>query len=83
MLGEVMVVPLESLRQICSLIGSLPSEIGLFAAEMPIGGRVEIDGSLQIEHGNQAFRAQVEVLSDEHLYLVIRQLAGAEGVDAD
>src|SRR5688572_8861492 len=48
-----------------SLVGGFPGELGLFAAEVAVGGGLLVDRTQQIEHLDDAFRPQVEVLGDE------------------
>src|SRR5205823_14554586 len=47
--------------QILHAIGALPGEVGLQAAEVPIGGRLLVDGPAQVEVLDDARRREVEV----------------------
>src|SRR6266849_1539357 len=44
------------------LVGRLPGELRLVAAEVAVGGGFLVDGTQQIEHLDDALRAQVEML---------------------
>ena len=43
------------------LVGRFPAEFRFIAAEMTVGGGLGVDGAQQVEHLNDAARAQVEV----------------------
>src|SRR3569832_2480500 len=44
------------LAQGLGLVGALPGHVDVRAAEVAVGGRLTIDGLLQIEHGDDAAR---------------------------
>src|SRR6266850_2964218 len=69
--------------QILHAIGALPGEVGLRAAEVPIGGRLLVDGPAQVEVLDDARRREVEVAADQLLELRVRHLARAERVHHD
>src|SRR6185503_12677642 len=53
---------LGGLLQRQGLIGGFPGELGLFAAEVAVGRGLLEDGTLQVEHLDDALGTQVEVL---------------------
>ena len=46
-------------------VGTFPSEFRLFSSEMPVRRRLLIDRPAQVEHFDDAARAQVEQLVDQ------------------
>ena len=50
---------------------------------MSVGGGCLVDRANQIEHCQDAVRRQVEMLADERVELAVRNLAGAEGLNAN
>ncbi len=46
-------------------VGAFPSEVGLVAAKVAVGGGLAVDGAQQIQHLDDAFGAQVKVLGHE------------------
>src|SRR5574344_1251431 len=64
-----------------SLICSLPSELGFFAAKVAVGGGLGVNGAQQIQHLNDAAWTQVKVLLHQLGDLVVGDDAGAFGVD--
>ena len=69
--------------QLCGFVGALPGELGLFAAKVAVGGGFAVDGALQIEHLDNAFRAQVEMAAHDFNQLFFIHFTGAEGVDGN
>ncbi|OMP13799.1 hypothetical protein COLO4_00928, partial [Corchorus olitorius] len=65
------------------LVGALPREFRLFAAEVAVGGGLGVDRAQQVQHLHDAFRAQVEVLLHQLGDFLVRNHAGAFGVDRD
>src|SRR5688572_31882035 len=65
------------------LVGLLPRELGLLAAEVAVGRGLLVDRAQQVEHLDDALRTQVEHLVDDLGDLVVRDDAGALGVDRD
>jgi type VI secretion system secreted protein Hcp len=53
------------------LVGSLPGELRLFAAEVAVGGGLLVDRTQQVEHLDDALRTQVEVLGHQRRQLVV------------
>src|SRR6185369_17839923 len=53
------------------LVGSFPGEVRIVATEVAIGRRLAVDGTQQVEHLHDALRAQVEVLGDQLLDLLV------------
>src|SRR5258708_38614299 len=47
------------------LVGRLPGELRLVAAEVAVGGGLLVDGTQQVEHLDDALGAEVEVLLHE------------------
>src|SRR6185295_1565887 len=58
----------------CRLVGMLPGKFRLVAAEMAVGGGLEVDRPQQVERLDDALRPQVEVLFDELRDLVVGDL---------
>src|SRR5262245_51705288 len=68
----------------CSrLVRALPGELRLVAAEVPVGGGLEVDRPQQVERLDDALGTQVEVFLHQLCDLVVRDLAGAERLDQD
>src|SRR2546429_1489470 len=65
------------------LVGCFPGELGLFAAEVAVGGGLLVDRAQQIEHLDDALRSQVEVLGDQRRERIIGHLPGALGRQHD
>src|SRR5580765_8905436 len=65
------------------LIGALPRELGLGAAEMAERSRLLVDGPAQVELFHDAARRQLELLSHQLGDLLFRNPAGALCVDHD
>ena len=63
------------------LVGLLPRE--LFATEVTVGGGGLVDRALEIQHFDEAVRAQIEELTHQLDEMALVQLAGAEGFHAD
>src|SRR5690606_15137548 len=61
----------------------LPGEAGQLAAEVPVGGRLAVDGLPQVEVAHDRAGTQVEGLEDRRLDGVVRDRAGAERLDVD
>ena len=53
--------------QRCGLVGALPREVVVVAAEVAVGGGLLVDRTPQVEIAQDRRRAQVEVLADEPL----------------
>src|SRR5512133_1102278 len=66
-----------------SLVGALPGEVVVVAAEVPVGGGLLIDRAVQVQGVAEGAGAQVEVLVDEPLDLPAADLVGPEGLDHD
>ena len=64
-------------------VGSLPWQIEIGAAEMPVGGGLLVDRTSQLELANDLQRAQIEVLVDEVLDGGRRDPLRAKGLDED
>ena len=47
------------------LVGVLPGETGLVAAEVAVGGGLAVDRAPQVQRLHQGGRAQVEVVTDQ------------------
>src|SRR5512139_2195742 len=63
------------------LVGDLPGEVGLLAAEVAVARGAGVDRPHQVEHLDDALGTQVEVALDQLDDLGFGDLAGAEGVD--
>src|SRR5579862_9828748 len=63
------------------LVGRLPSELRLGAAEVAIGRRLLVDRTAKIQALNDALGSQCEVFPDEIGQLAGAHLAGAKGFD--
>src|SRR5690606_23262958 len=59
------------------------AQLERLAAEVAVGGGRLVDRVHQVQHLDDAVRAQVEVLADQLLDLLVRDAAGAEGGDRD
>jgi hypothetical protein len=57
------------LAQLLGLVGALPREVVVLAAEVPVGGGLLVDRAVQVQALAEGARAQVEVLVDELLDL--------------
>src|ERR1043165_7736055 len=66
-----------------SLVGALPRESGLGAAEVAVGCGLLIDRTQQVEHLDDALRTQVEVRAHELDDLAVRNATRAERIDVD
>ena len=66
-----------------SLVGALPSELRLGAAEVAERRGLAVDRPAQVEGLDDALRRQLEVRADDLAQLVVGQLARAGGVDQD
>src|SRR5262249_54876441 len=62
------------------LVGGLPGELGLIAAEVAVRRSLEVDRAQEIERLDDALGAQVEVLLDQRREPVVRDLPRAEGL---
>src|SRR6476620_9309808 len=71
------------LAQLLGLVGALPREVVVLAAEVPVGGGLLVDRAVQVQRVAEGARAQVEVLVDELLDLAAADLLGAERLDHD
>ena len=69
--------------QFGNLVGGFPGEIGVFAAEMPVGSGLAVDRAAQLQVADDGAWAQVEMFIDDLSDLFIIDLAGAEGFDVD
>ena len=65
------------------LVRALPRELRLIAPEVAVRSGLLVDRAQQIEHLDDAFRAQVEVLAHQLGNGVVADLAGAFGVHGD
>src|SRR5215217_2921360 len=63
------------------LVGLLPREVVVVAAEMAVGGRLLVDRAVQLEVLAERARPQVEVLVDELGDLRAADLLGPERLD--
>ena len=63
------------------LVRPLPRELRLLAAEVAVGGGLLVDRAQQVEHLDDALRAQVEMRVDQRGDLLVGDHAGAFGVD--
>src|SRR3989344_1877411 len=66
-----------------SFIGLLPAEFGLFAAEVAVGCGLLIDRAQQVQHLDDALRAQVEMLTHQRCQTLVRHHARAFRVHRD
>jgi hypothetical protein len=71
------------LRAAQQLYRSFPGELGLFAAEVAVGGGLAVDGAQQVQHLDDALGAQVEVGFHQLGDFVVGDHARAFGVDRD
>ena len=73
---------LENCLKICGqlfhLVQSLPGKIQIQSAEVPVGSCLLVDRSAQIQHFDDACRAQIEVRSDYFLDLCVGDMAGSK-----
>jgi hypothetical protein len=65
------------------LVGGLPGELRLGAAEVAVGRGLLVDGPAQVQALDNALGREREVLADQLGELGFAQLAGAEGFDED
>ncbi len=65
--GELLRSALQARRctQLCRGLGRFPGELGLFAAEVPVGGGLLVDRAQQVEHLDDALRTQVEMFANQ------------------
>src|SRR3989344_2003559 len=66
-----------------SFIGLLPAEFGLFADEVAVGCGLLIDRAQQVQHLDDALRAQVEMLTHQRCQTLVRHHARAFRVHRD
>src|SRR3979409_1202392 len=71
------------LAQRSGLVGALPREVVVLAAEVPVGSGLLVDRAVQVQRLAEGAGAQVEVLVDEREDLPAADLLGAEGLDHD
>src|SRR5262249_37173832 len=71
------------LAQERGLVGALPGEVVVLAAEVAVGGGLLVDRAVELQRLAEGAGAQVEVLVDELLDLPAADLLGAEGLDHD
>src|SRR5579862_9823663 len=64
-------------------VGALPGELGLGTSEVPVGSRLLIDRTHQVEHFPQAVRREVEILAHNLCQVLAREMARTEGLDHD
>ena len=69
------------LAQRVSLVGLLPGEVVVLAAEVAVGRRLLVDRPVQVERLAERARAEVEVLVDQPRDLRAGDLLGAERLD--
>src|SRR5271166_7205379 len=69
------------LAKSCSLVGTLPREVGIVAAEVSVGRRLAIDWTTQVERLDDAFGGQLEVGANEVGNLTFVDLRGAKSFD--
>src|SRR5581483_5602928 len=69
--------------QCVGLVGALPREVPVLAAEVPIRGGLRVDGAAQVEVAEDRSRPQVEVLAHERLDPRDRDRLRPERVDED
>src|SRR5271157_6653408 len=62
-------------------VGALPGEVGLGAAEMPVGGGLRVDGTQQVQGVDDGPRPEVEDTEHGVLDQLHRYLLGAEALD--
>src|SRR6202042_1765587 len=67
--------------QLVGAVDALPGEIGLGAAEVPVGRRLRVDRAEQVQRVDDGPRPQVEDLQDRVLDLLHWHLLGAEALD--
>src|SRR3954453_12447484 len=66
------------LAQRGGLVGALPREVVVLAAEVPVGGGLLEDGAVEPQVGAEGARAQVEELVDQREDAAAADLLGAE-----
>src|SRR5215471_14801091 len=69
--------------EVLDAVETLPGEIGLASAEVPVGGRLLVDRAAEVQVLDDAGGREVEVASDHRLELRRGHLAGAIGLDHD
>src|SRR5690606_34458779 len=74
---------LDSLTQSLGLVRGFPAELGFAAAKVTVGSSLGVDGTLQIQHFDDAAWAQVEMLANQLGDLGVGDHACAFGVDGD
>ena len=65
------------------LVGALPREVVVVAAEVAVGGGLRVDRAAQVEVADDRGRPEVEVVADELLDLRAGIALGAEAVDLE
>src|ERR671931_765529 len=73
----------RGLAQRLGLVGALPREVVVLAAEVAVGGGLLVDRAVELEVLPERARAQVEVLFDQGLDLGAPDLLGPERLDHD
>src|SRR5512137_1477607 len=63
------------------LVGGLPGEVRLFAAEVAVSGGILVDRTQQVQHLDDALRAQIEMTFHQLSDLLVGNFAGAVGGD--
>src|ERR1700721_3745698 len=66
--------------ELVGAVDALPGEIGLGAAEVPVGRRLRVDRAEQVQRVDDGSRPQVEDLEDRVLDLLHGHLLGAEAL---
>src|SRR3954453_21885598 len=61
-----------------NLVGVLPGELRLVAAEVAVGRGLAIDRAQQVERMDDAFRPQVEMFLDERRNFFVRDTSRSE-----
>lgn len=79
----VLVLETSRFSQSISLIRPFPAKLDVVAAEVAIGSGLLVDGFAQVKIPDDGTRAQVKGLGDQLADLLIRDLAGAEGLHVD
>src|SRR5438876_8063831 len=69
--------------QVLRAVGPFPGERGLRPPEMPVGGRLLVDRSAEIQVLDDPARGEIEVAADQLLEDGVRHLARPERVDHD
>ena len=64
-------------------VGALPSKFRLLAAEVAVGGGFAVNRAQQVEHLDDAFRAQVEMFANQGDQFFFADFASAESIDGN